>query len=63
MPFLVALLSVSVLIFSFGYTLFLDAIKYLGQKYNITIELEHNSKSHTDLFNQLYTMHEFAKDL
>ena len=42
---------------------FLDAIKYLGQKYNITIELEHNSKSHTDLFNQLYTMHEFAKDL
>ena len=42
---------------------FLDAIKYLGQKYNITIELEHHSKSHTDLFNQLYTMHEFAKDL
>jgi len=42
---------------------FLDAIKYLGQKYNITIDLEHNSKSHTDLFNQLYAMHEFAKDL
>ena len=42
---------------------FLDAIKYLGQKYNITIELEHNSKSHNDLFNQLYTMHEFAKEL
>ena len=41
---------------------FLDAIKYLGQKYNITIDLEHNSKSHTDLFNQLYTMHEFAKN-
>ncbi len=42
---------------------FLDAIKFLGQKYNIPIDLEHNSKSHNDLFNQLYTMHEFAKDL
>lgn len=42
---------------------FLDAIKYLGQKYNITIELEHNSKSHNDLFNQLYAMHEFSKEL
>ena len=40
---------------------FLDAVKFLGQKYNIPIELEHNSKSSNDLFNQLYTMHEFAK--
>ena len=42
---------------------FLDAVKYLGQKYNIPIELDHNSKSNNDLFNQLYTMHEFTKDL
>ena len=40
---------------------FLDAVKFLGQKHNIPIELEHNSKSSNDLFNQLYTMHEFAK--
>ena len=40
---------------------FVDAIKYLGQKYNINIEIEHNSKSNKDLFNQLYTMHELAK--
>ena len=40
---------------------FLDAVKFLGQKYNIPIELEHNSKSSNDLFNQLYSMHEFAK--
>ena len=42
---------------------FVDAVKYLGQKYNVPIELEHNSKSNNDLFNQLYTMHEFAKNL
>lgn len=40
---------------------FLDAVKFLGQKHNIPIELEHNSKSSNDLFNQLYAMHEFAK--
>ena len=40
---------------------FVDAIKYLGQKYNINIEIEHNSKSNKDLFNQLYAMHELAK--
>ena len=40
---------------------FVDAIKYLGQKYNINIEIEHNSKSNKDLFNQLYAMHELTK--
>ena len=41
---------------------FLDAVKYLGNKYNIEVNLEHNSKSNNDLFNQLYSMHELAKD-
>tara|TARA_Y100001968_G_scaffold84586_1_gene75718 strand:- start:169 stop:1935 length:1767 start_codon:yes stop_codon:yes gene_type:complete len=41
---------------------FLDAVKYLGSKYNIEVNLEHNSKSNNDLFNQLYSMHELAKD-
>ena len=40
---------------------FLDAVKFLGEKYNIPIELEHNSKSSNDLFNQLYAMHDYAK--
>ena len=41
---------------------FVDALKFLGKKYNIDVEFEHNSKSSKDLFNQLYSMHEFAKD-
>ena len=39
---------------------FLDAVKFLGEKYNIPIELEHNSKSSNDLFNQLYAMHDLS---
>tara|TARA_B110000014_G_scaffold236871_1_gene202423 strand:- start:1584 stop:3341 length:1758 start_codon:yes stop_codon:yes gene_type:complete len=39
---------------------FVDAVKYLGQKYNIEIEISHNSKSNKDLFNQLYAMHEIT---
>ena len=39
---------------------FVDALKFLGNKYNIIVEIEHNSKSSNDLFNQLYTMHELA---
>ena len=31
---------------------FVDAIKYLGNKYNIKVEIEHQSKSSQDLFNQ-----------
>lgn len=39
---------------------FVDAIKYLGNKYNIQVEIEHNSKSNKDLFNQLYSINEIA---
>ena len=39
---------------------FVDALKFLGNKYNINIEIEHNSKSSNDLFNQLYAMYELA---
>ena len=39
---------------------FVDALKFLGNKYNINVEIEHNSKSSNDLFNQLYAMHELA---
>jgi len=41
---------------------FVDALKFLGNKYNINIEIEHNSKSSNDLFNQLYHMNELAND-
>ena len=41
---------------------FVDAIKYLGNKYNINVEIQHKSKSNQDLFNQLYSMHEIAKN-
>ena len=41
---------------------FVDALKFLGNKYNINIEIEHNSKSSNDLFNQLYHMNEIAND-
>tara|TARA_B100001142_G_scaffold329544_1_gene393261 strand:- start:1519 stop:3288 length:1770 start_codon:yes stop_codon:yes gene_type:complete len=41
---------------------FVDALKFLGDKYNINIEIEHNSKSSNDLFNQLYHMNELAND-
>ena len=39
---------------------FVDAIKYLGNKYNIQVDIEHNSKSNKDLFNQLYSINEIA---
>ena len=39
---------------------FVDAIKYLGNKYNIQVNIEHNSKSNKDLFNQLYSINEIA---
>ena len=41
---------------------FVDALKFLGNKYNINVEIEHNSKSSNDLFNQLYKMNELAND-
>jgi len=41
---------------------FIDALKFLGNKYNINIEIDHNSKSSNDLFNQLYHMNELAND-
>jgi len=41
---------------------FVDAIKYLGDKYNIVVEIQHNSKSNKDLFNQLYAINETAND-
>ena len=41
---------------------FVDALKFLGNKYNINIEIDHNSKSSNDLFNQLYHMNELAND-
>ena len=41
---------------------FVDALKFLGNKYNINVEIEHNSKSSKDLFNQLYKINELAND-
>ena len=41
---------------------FIDAVKFLGNKYNINVEINHNSKSSNDLFNQLYSMHEVANN-
>jgi len=41
---------------------FVDALKFLGNKYNINVEIEHNSKSSNDLFNQLYRMNELANE-
>ena len=41
---------------------FVDAIKYLGNKYNIHIEIDHHSKSDKDLFNQLYAIHDIANN-
>ena len=41
---------------------FVDALKFLGNKYNINIEIEHKSKSSNDLFNQLYHINELAND-
>ena len=39
---------------------FVDAVKFLGNKYNINVEINHNSKSSNDLYNQLYKMNEIA---
>ena len=39
---------------------FVDAVKFLGNKYNINVEINHNSKSSNDLYNQLYKMNEVA---
>ena len=39
---------------------FIDAIKKLGEKYNIAVEFDHKSKSNKDLFNQLYSIHDIA---
>ena len=41
---------------------FVDALKFLGNKYNINIEINHKSKSSNDLFNQLYHINELAND-
>jgi len=41
---------------------FIDAVKFLGNKYNINIEVQHNSKSSNDLLNQLYLMYELTND-
>ncbi len=41
---------------------FVDALKFLGNKYNINIEIDHKSKSSNDLFNQLYHINELAND-
>ena len=41
---------------------FVDAVKFLGNKYNIEVEIQHNSKSSNDIFNQIYKMNEIAND-
>ena len=41
---------------------FVDAVKFLGNKYNIDVEIQHNSKSSNDIFNQIYKMNEIAND-
>ena len=41
---------------------FVDAVKFLGNKYNIEVEIQHNSKSSNDVFNQIYKMNEIAND-
>ena len=41
---------------------FVDAVKFLGNKYNIEVEIQHNSKSSNDIFNQIYKMNEIANE-
>ncbi len=41
---------------------FVDAVKFLGNKYNIQVEIQHNSKSSNDIFNQIYKMNEIANN-
>ena len=41
---------------------FVDSIKFLGDKYNINVEIEEKSKAQQDIFNQIYAMNDLAMD-